>query len=452
MQLYSPIGICCLTVFMASSAHGDPRSEIDGIVSRYMAQEHVPGVAVVAIQGDEVVLAHGWGFANVATREAMTPDVMQPIYSISKHITAALVLSLAEEGLLDTQDAVGHHLPEWFADEPALQLTHLLRHTSGLAEFIGLDGIEAIENGSLHGSIEDVLDRVDRTPRRFAPGTWHAYSNSNYSALALIAERAGGAQFGTQLQRRLFARLGSGALVECATSRERGDHWSTGYTLEGKPWTPPPNLTATFQGNGGICATARTLALWMQALATGRVLSTRRVEELVSTAAVSNGFTPPYGYGLSTQPVAGRRAWSHAGGGEGWGAWAAYLPDDQLTVVIVANRGVLWSTDLGQPIVRALLGVSPPPLRRQPLDVSERRALTGRCNDGLFDIHLRAERRRVIVDIQPFGEPIELWKQSPGLFVAARRPDTFKLALAGETLTLDWMEHRSYLRSCTRVE
>ena len=124
-------------------------------------------------------------------------------------MTAAAVLAL-EEGRLDVNEPVTLRLAEWFADEPQLRIVHLLRHTSGLPEFIGLEGIEQIENGERPGSVTDVMSIVDRAPRRFAPGTWHSYSNSNYSALALIVSRAGG------------KALGDAGVEDCATSRARG--------------------------------------------------------------------------------------------------------------------------------------------------------------------------------------------------------------------------------------
>jgi hypothetical protein len=56
---------------------------------------------------------------------------------------------------------------------------------------------------------------------------------------------------------------------------------------------------------------------------------------------------------------------------------------------------------------------------------------------------------RAAVTVAPFGEPIELWKQAPGTFIAALRPDTFRLTLReGAPPQFDWMEHRSYLRPC----
>jgi CubicO group peptidase (beta-lactamase class C family) len=427
----------------ATSADGSASARIDRVVRTYMERERIPGVAVVALQEDGMLLSESWGFADVASRRAMTPGDVQPIYSISKHMTAAAVLSLAEEGKLDVRDPVARYLPEWFTDEPQLQLVHLLRHTSGIPEFIGLEGIEAIESGARpNASIVDVMGIVDRAPRRFAPGTWHSYSNSNYSALALIVERLGGKP------------LAASGLEACATSRAQRVRWSTGYTPEGKPWTPPANLTATYAGNGGVCGGARSLASWMHALAAGKILPTSRVQEMVGTAALPGGFTPPYGYGLSTVNVAGQRAWSHAGGGEGWGAWVAHLPDAKLTVVVMGNRGWLWSTDLGVPIVRALLGQpDPPALRRAAIDAQERDALAGFCDDGLFDFQIEARSRDVLVTIAPFGEPIELWKQAPGTYVAALRPDTFRLTLrGGSPPEFDWMEHRSYLRPCAKAK
>ena len=91
------LGCGCASVVIGADLTTPAR--IDRVVRAYMEREHIPGVAVVALQDDRVLLAQGWGFADVASRAAMTPDTVQPIYSISKHMTAAAVLALAEEGL-----------------------------------------------------------------------------------------------------------------------------------------------------------------------------------------------------------------------------------------------------------------------------------------------------------------------------------------------------------------
>jgi hypothetical protein len=82
--------------------------------------------------------------------------------------------------------------------------------------------------------------------------------------------------------------------------------------------------------------------------------------------------------------------------------------------------------------------------------VEERGVLADVCDDGLFDFKIEAGSHGVVVTIAPFGDPIVLQKQAQNVFVAALRPDTFRLTLRaeGEPPEFDWMEHRSYLRSC----
>ena len=190
----------------------------------------------------------------------------------------------------------------------------------------------------------------------------------------------------------------------------------------------------------------------MRALAAGRILPLSRVHEMVSTAALPAGFTPPYGYGLSTAMgrraagVVARRRWRRVGR-DG----RPIYPDDKLTVVVFGNRGWLWSTDLGVPIVRALLGQpEPPALRRAAINDQERNELASFCDDGLFDFKIGARQRDVRVTVAPFGEPIELWEsRRRERSSRALRPDTFRLTLRdGSPPEFDWMEHRSYLRPC----
>ena len=93
-----------------STACAQAPAPIDRLVRDYMEREHVPGVAVVALQDERMLLSQSWGFADVANRAPMSPGAVQPIYSISKHMTAADLLSLAEQGKLDVRDPVARVL------------------------------------------------------------------------------------------------------------------------------------------------------------------------------------------------------------------------------------------------------------------------------------------------------------------------------------------------------
>ncbi|HYD36621.1 MAG TPA: serine hydrolase domain-containing protein, partial [Allosphingosinicella sp.] len=210
-----------------AAAQLDARSEarIDRAVTGFMARERVPSVAVVALRGDTVLLRRGWGTGSV--------DRIQPIYSVSKHITAALVVDLARRGQVDLDAPVGRYLPEWFADEPDLKLLHLLHQTSGLAEFVRSPEALAVEGAPAGtGSLADMARLIDRQGRRFRPGARHAYSNANFTLLAIVAERLGGDSFDALQRRRLFAPLGLRRMGECA-GMDRAD-LAPGHGLDGR--------------------------------------------------------------------------------------------------------------------------------------------------------------------------------------------------------------------------
>ena len=429
-----------LALVATPAAAQDP---IDRLFLDYMAREHIPGAMLVVMRGDEQVLQRRWGNSGTTTTP-LGSDAVQPIYSISKQFTAALILRLVDRGLVELDAPVGTYLPA-FADEPALKVRHLLRHTSGLADFINLAEVRAIEQAPPGtGSLAAMAALIDRQPRRFAPGARHAYSNANYTLLALIVERVTGTPFDQAQRELLLQPLGLGIVEECA--RVEGARISPGHDVEGGTVSLPPNPTPSYSGNGGLCATAEALARWTRALAAGRVVRPDLLVEMRTSLAVDAGYTPPYGFGLSLLPLAGHPAFSHAGGGAGWGAWTAYLPEEELTIALLANRGWLWSTDLGVPLVRLLTGLPPdPPPARLPLTAGERGQLDGAFEDGLFEIGLHAEADRLVLSNPPFGDPIEMWRQPDGRFVSPLRPDTFSLRLVGGRPEFDWMEHRAYL-------
>lgn len=433
--------LALLWLLLATPAVAQLRPEaaarIDAAVAKFMDRERISGIAVVALRGDKILLRKAWGDGSV--------DAVQPVYSVSKHMTAALILDLVRRGRVDLDAPVGRYLPQWFADEPALRLHHLLRQTSGLAEFTGLPEarrLQAAPKGT--GSLDDMAALIDRQPRRFPPGSRHAYSNANYTLLALVAERVEGKPFERLLRARLFRPLGLNRISSCGALDPA--RLAPGHQPNGAAAALPSNLHPTFAGNGGVCASAMELARWTRALGAGRVVGRLLLREMSGSEAVSAGYRPPYGFGLSLKPLEGRSALSHAGVDDGWGAWTAYLPEERLTLVVLADRGWLWTSDVALPILRELLGrPEPRPLQRVVLTHAEREALTGQYEDGLFGIVLAAETDRLLVTVPAFGEPIEMWKQPDGNFVSTAHPDTFSLRRGPAGPEFDWQEHRSYL-------
>jgi CubicO group peptidase (beta-lactamase class C family) len=385
-------------------------------------------MSVIVLRGDKEILRHGFGNAR--------PDAIQPLFSTSKQFTAVAILKLTEEGRLRIDDPVGQHLPRWFQDEPALRVQHLLRHQSGLAEFTGTKQARAFDARSPTDTrLGPVLDTIDAQPRRFSPGRRHAYANSNYTVLAALVEQLSRAELGRHIT-AIGAPLGIASCSDLEDARI-----ATGYGETGKPVSLPLNRRLTYVGNDGLCGSADALALWTRRLHEGAILSPPMLRRMRSAP----GGNPPYGFGLSLLPIAGQPAWWHAGVDQGWTSLAAYLPREQITVVVLANRGWLWLSEIAAPIVRTVLGLPAPMPQRLRLSRLERSSLDGAFEDGLFTYRLTSGPNELILHNPAFGPPIRLWKQASGRFLSPDRPDTFRLELHGARIRFDWAEHRATL-------
>ena len=112
---------------------------MDDIANRFRAKYKVPGLSVAIARHGQFVFRKGFGFADVASSERVTPDHLFRIASVSKPITSVAIFSLVEKGRLKLDDRVfgrGAVLGNDFGDScpervQKITLEHLLTHTCG---------------------------------------------------------------------------------------------------------------------------------------------------------------------------------------------------------------------------------------------------------------------------------------------------------------------------------
>jgi hypothetical protein len=155
---------------------------------------------------------------------------------------------------------------------------------------------------------------------------------------------------------------------------------------------------------------------------------------------LSDGTLVPYGFGVSTRPFLGREIVWHGGNVDSHSTMIAWLPEQDLRIVILAARGFLWPTDL----MPALIGAEPP----RPV-ASAGATIAGRFEDGLFRYEIAPDGAALRVEVDLLG-PMRLVPAGPREFVAEDRPATFRLRLppdgADDRFEFDWGEVRSYAR------
>ncbi len=111
-----------------------------------------------------------------------------PLGSLRKWTTAALVVSLVDEGRLDLDAPVSTWLPAW-SERPGVTLRRLLSHTSGLPMRPPAGTCKDL------GTLDACVDAIAAVPLAFEPGERFGYSTTGFHVAARVAEVAGGAPF-----------------------------------------------------------------------------------------------------------------------------------------------------------------------------------------------------------------------------------------------------------------
>jgi D-alanyl-D-alanine carboxypeptidase len=429
-----PILLAALLPAGAALASPDP-AVADAAMREFLAREEIPAAYVAILKGDDVVLQRGYGTAGTG---GQAPDARAifPLGSISKQFTAALIVALSDQGKLSLSAPVGRYLPEWFANEPDLRVEHLLWQTSGLADFLWLEGYRKLADDAAT-PLGAYVALGAAAPRRFAPGTQWAYSNTNYKALALIAERTGGRPFDALLTEHVLRPTGVEGIVPCHDLKPQ--QYVPGVSRDGKP-APLDASRSAYAGDGGLCGSAAALATWIDRAFVTHGDGPARWSRLLRPAMLASGATVPYGYGVSMRPFLERNLVWHGGNVDSHSSMIALLPEQDLRIVILLARGFIWPTD----VLPALVSSTP-----EQRVASAGKQPAGHYRDGLFNYQITPDGSALQVEVDLLG-PLRLVPVGPGEYVSEKQPATFLLRLTGnddcDCFEFDWGEVRSYAR------
>ena len=174
---------------------------VDAYVASEMAREHVPGVSIAVVKAGQIVLAKGYGLANVEHQVPVKTDTVFQSGSVGKQFTAAAVMMLVEQGRLSLDDRIATHFPEAPPRWQGITVRHLLTHTAGTTDYP--DGFDFRRDYTERALIK----RAAAIPLAFTPGSKWAYSNLGYVILGALIRRVTGTFYGEFLQEKIFRPL-----------------------------------------------------------------------------------------------------------------------------------------------------------------------------------------------------------------------------------------------------
>ena len=327
--------------------------KIEEYLHTQMQAQQIPGVALAVVRDGKIVLARGYGLANVEHQIPVKPETIFQSGSTGKQFTATAVMMLVEEGKLNLEDKI----TKYFTDAPEswsnITVRHLLTHTSGMTDYprdfdLRRDYTE-----------DDLLQRIKTIPLAFKPGEKWSYSNLAYVTLGILIHKVSGKFYGDFLQERVFKPLDMSTAriiseADIIPNRAAGYRVANGQ-LKNQDWVSPSlNTTA----DGALYLTVYDMAKWDAALYTEKLLKRSSLEQMWTKVKLNDGKSIAYGFGWGIGEVRGHRIIEHGGAWQGFKAQISRYVDDKLTIILFANQTRANQTKL----VRDIAGIINPEL------------------------------------------------------------------------------------------
>ncbi len=334
-----------LLVSTACLAQESYENKIDEYLRTQMKAQQIPGVALAVVKDGKIMLARGYGLANVEHQVPVKPETIFQSGSTGKQFTATAVMMLVEEGKLSLEDKI----TKYFSDAPEswhkITIRHLLTHTSGMTDYppdfdLRRDYTE-----------DDLLQRIKTIPLAFQPGEKWSYSNLAYVTLGILIHKVSGKFYGDFLQERVFKPLDMSTAkiiseTDIVPNRAAGYRVANGQ-LKNQDWVSPSlNTTA----DGALYFTVYDMAKWDAALYSEKLLKRSSLEQMWTPVKLNNGATFPYGFGWGLGNVRGHRVIEHGGSWQEFKAQISRYVDDKLTIILFANQARANQTKLAHDI------------------------------------------------------------------------------------------------------
>ncbi len=406
---------------------------VAGSLARVQSQRRIPSLAAGVVRDGALVWsgARGSTVRAVDTAGASRPpddDTQYKIGSVTKTMTAALVLLARERGELSLDDRVRRFLPDGpFGDAT---LRGLLSHGSGLsAEPRGpwwerVDGGDVGDLAAAHAGDEPLLE----------PGAQLHYSNLGYGVLGTVLERVTGTTWLQACEEQLWRPLRMGR-----TTYHHREPYADGFSVDaltGEVILEPLPDTGAMAPAGQLWSTVSDLATWVTALvdAEASVLSEGSLRAMatpqVSTPEDRDGTA--WGLGVSLTVAGGRKLLGHGGSMPGYCCGVLADVDSRAGAIVLSN-GAYGLGPLAREVLETVLDREPPmppewqPVTAVPEDV---RDVVGTWHWGHAPSVLRWDGRELSLD--PATGPGRSMR-----FVPTAEPDTWLGTsgyLTGETL------------------
>jgi len=327
---------------------------IDAIFAPWNTKDS-PGCALGVFRDGAMAYAKGYGMASLEHDLPNAPDTVFYAGSVSKQFTAMAAALAIQQGKLAYDDPIRKYLPELPPYADAIKVRHLLHHTSGLRDYNTLLSIAGRRDEDAWDNRVVLQMTAKQTQLNFTPGDEYLYSNTGYTLLATIVERATGTKFAAFADANIFKPLGMEVTHYHVDARRLVRHRALAYGGRAGQWTldTPINERA---GAGGLYTSIPDLLKWDENFYTGRVGGPEVLKKLQTPGTLNDGKTLAYAWGLQIGDYRGLPIVEHSGSLGGYRAHLLRVPARHTSVALLCNASSIAPTALARRVVDVVLG------------------------------------------------------------------------------------------------
>jgi beta-lactamase class C len=325
--------------------------DIEQLAERVVSTARLTGLAVGIVHGDEVLLERGFGITQAGRKEAVDPDTVFRIASLSKAFAGTLAALLVRDGALRWDSRIAEQLPAFklkdLAASQNLTILDILSHRVGLP-FHAYD--RELEDNQPYPLL---VAKLEEAPIACSPGDCYAYQNVAFSLIADMVFAGTGSFYSYQVERRIFHPLGMYSATFGRDALEASPRWARPHVRGKNGWVAvrPKETYYRIPPAAGVNASVRDLNQWMIGQMGGRpdVLPVDLLEEVHKPRVATpneqrrGGWrgervrNAHYAIGWRVFDYAGERLVFHAGAVQGYRGMLGFFPEHRFGIVVLWN-------------------------------------------------------------------------------------------------------------------
>lgn len=335
------LALMSLAGLSAAAAQSVPApAAIDSIFARY-DHTHTPGCALGVFRNGAIAYQRGYGMADLNQGVPISPGTVFYIASTSKQFTALSIALLAEEGRISLDDPVRKYVPELPPYADPITIRHLIHHTSGLRDYLGLWGLSGRSFADRIPEEQALALIAGQEATNFPPGSQWSYSNSGYFLLSLITRRVTGSSLADYAASRIFGPLGMTSTHFHDDGTRIVPRRAEGYQANGRGGFSIVRTSFDLVGDGGLLTTIGDLLAWDDNFYHNRLgrANPALIEQAMTPGVLTGGTAHTYAFGLTRSKYRGLETVEHGGSFIGFRAALTRFPAQHFSVAVLCNDG-----------------------------------------------------------------------------------------------------------------